>query len=219
MTDTRWWWVRHAPVTCNQGRMYGASDPDADIDDPDAYAGLAGFLPAGAQWVTSHLSRARETARAIAAAGLYIGAPLVEPAFGEQNFGDWQGNRYEDIPALAAPHLHQFWFTTVDHAPPGGESFNQVMARVSGAIERLNQAHSGRDVVVVSHGGPIRAALAHGLGLDGDGAVGFVTDNLSVTRLDHVETPGAGRSWQARFVNRVPRRSNSPAPAAPDVLA
>ncbi len=169
--------------------------------------------------MTSHLSRARQTARAIAAAGLDIGAPLVEPAFGEQNFGDWQGTPYEVIAALAAPHLHQFWFTTVDHAPPGGESFNHVMARVAQAIERLNRAHSGRDVVVVSHGGPIRAALAHGLGLDGDGAVGFVTDNLSVTRLDHVPAPGAGRSWQARFVNRVPRRSDGSAVTSSDVLA
>ncbi len=219
MTETRWWWVRHAPVTCNRGRMYGASDPPADIDDPDAYAGLAGFLPAGAQWVTSHLSRARQTARAIAGAGLDIGAPLVEPAFGEQNFGDWQGTPYEDIPALAAPRLHRFWYTTVDHAPPGGESFNQVMARVARAIERLNRAHAGRDVVVVSHGGPIRAALAHGLGLDGDGAVGFVTDNLSVTRLDHVQAPGAGRSWRVHFANRVPRRSNGSAVTSSDVRA
>ena len=43
--STRWWWVRHAPVTVNKGRMYGASDPKADIATPEIYKGLAELLP------------------------------------------------------------------------------------------------------------------------------------------------------------------------------
>ena len=29
---TRWWWIRHAPVTANNGRIYGQGDPPADAD-------------------------------------------------------------------------------------------------------------------------------------------------------------------------------------------
>jgi alpha-ribazole phosphatase len=205
MITTRWWWVRHAPVTVNNGRMYGASDPPADLDDADSFAALAQVLPADAVWVTSHLQRARDTAATIRANGLNGHEPVIEPAFGEQNFGAWQGQRYDDLRTLPGKPPHRFWFTTSGHCPPDGESFDAVMGRVTGAIDRLTEAYRGRDVVAVAHGGPIRAAVAHALGLVPDRALGFVTDNLSVTRLDHVESPEPGPPWQVHYVNRAPR--------------
>lgn len=204
MTATRWWWVRHAPVTVNNGRMYGASDPPADLDAPESFATLARVLPSEAVWVTSHLKRARDTAATIRANGLDGEDPFVESAFGEQNFGTWQGQRYEDLLTLPGKPPHRFWFTTSDHCPPDGESFDDVMRRVVGAIERLTAANIGRDLVVVAHGGPIRAAVGHALGLQPDQALGFVTDNLSVTRLDHIESEHPGPEWQVHYVNRVP---------------
>ena len=203
-TTTCWWWVRHAPVTVNRGRMYGASDPPCDLDDDESFRGLARSLPAGAVWVTSHLRRARDTAATIRRHGLDGAAPIVEPAFGEQNFGAWQGTPYEEVDRIAGKPPHRFWFTTPDHRPPGGESFLDLTDRVVPAVERLTAAHAGRDVVAVAHGGPIRAAVAHALGLDADGAFAFVTDNLSVTRLDRVESPEPGADWRVQFVNRAP---------------
>ena len=203
-TTTRWWWVRHAPVTVNNGRMYGASDPPADMDDPESFATLARVLPENAVWVTSHLKRAKDTAATIRANGLVGHEPQIEPAFGEQDFGAWQGQRYEDLQTLPDKPPHRFWFTTPDHCPPDGESFDTVMQRVVGAIERLTAAHGGRDVVAVAHGGPIRAAIGHALNIAPDQALGFVTDNLSVTRLDHVVSPHPGPGWQVQYVNRAP---------------
>ena len=201
---TRWWWVRHAPVTVNRGRMYGASDPPCDLDDAPRFDGLARSLPAGAVWVTSHLRRARDTAATIRARGLDGDAPIVERAFGEQDFGSWQGLPYDEVDRLADKPPHRFWFTAPDHCPPGGESFLDLIARAVPAIDRLTAAHAGRDIVAVAHGGPIRAAVAHALGLDADGAFAFVTDNLSVTRLDRVESAEPGTDWQVPFVNRAP---------------
>lgn len=203
-TATRWWWVRHAPVTVNNGRMYGASDPPADLDDPESFATLARVLPSKAVWVTSHLKRARDTAATIRSNGLDGQEPLVEPAFGEQNFGAWQGQRYEDLHTLPDKPPHRYWFTTSDHCPPDGESFDDVMRRVVGAIERLTAENIDRDVVAVAHGGPIRAAIGHALGLEPDQALGFVTDNLSVTRLDHIVSEHPGPAWQVHYVNRAP---------------
>ena len=203
-TRTRWWWVRHAPVTANRGRLYGASDPPADLQDTARFQGLAAALPAGAVWVTSRLERARATAATIRANGLDGAEPLIEPAFGEQSFGAWQGERYEDVARRTDKPAHRFWFTTADHCPPGGESFEQVMARVADAVARATRAHAGRDVVAVAHGGPIRAAVAHALGLSPAAALAFVIDNLSVTRLDHVDSPRAGPDWQVHYVNRQP---------------
>jgi alpha-ribazole phosphatase len=79
-----------------------------------------------------------------------------------------------------------------------------VMARVHGAIDRLLAAHAGRDICVVAHGGPIRAAIARALDLPPERSIAFMVDNCSVTRLDHI----AGRDeavWRVVMVNRPPK--------------
>ena len=65
-TVTSWWWIRHAPVTSHEGRLYGNTDVPANTGDVDAFEGLAAQLPKGALWVTSHLQRTHQTAGAIA---------------------------------------------------------------------------------------------------------------------------------------------------------
>ena len=201
---TRWWWVRHAPVTSNRNRLYGASDMPAEIDAPDTFHALACLLPDDAVCVHSSLRRTKQTFDAIVAAGLSSPDPLIEPGLAEQNFGDWQGHPYADIPALAAPHHHRFWFTTVDHRPPGGESYVDLSSRVVEVIKRLTKKYLGRDIIAVAHGGPIRAALGHALGLHPSDCLAFETENLSVTRIDHELGPGAGRDWRIRYTNLVP---------------
>lgn len=66
--DLRWWWVRHAPVVGHRGELNGQRDVPCDTSDSRAFAALAAVLPADAVWVTSHLSRARDTAAAILSA-------------------------------------------------------------------------------------------------------------------------------------------------------
>ena len=91
-----------------------------------------------------------------------------------------------------------------------GESFIDLMARVSGTIDRLLADHGGRDIVVVAHGGSIRAAIAHALGLSPEKALGFVIENCSLTRLDHIggasgSHPGADQdAWRVGGINHLP---------------
>ncbi|MBM3509074.1 MAG: histidine phosphatase family protein [Alphaproteobacteria bacterium] len=202
---TRWWWVRHAPVVDHGGKIYGMNDVPADTSNRIAFERLAQRLPSPAVLVTSHLSRALQTAHAIRSAGLDLPDPQVEPDLAEQNFGHWQGRTWDDIVAKEkGAGEHKFWTAPADHAPPGGESFVAVVARVERVIGRLTDLHRGRDIVVVAHGGTIRAALANALGLDPDVALGFATENLSTTRIDHVDGPGAGGNWRVAFVNERP---------------
>ena len=87
-TVTRWWWIRHAPVTVNQGRIYGAEDLPCETDDPDLYAGIAAMLPRDAVLVTSNLMRTHQTADAIKAAGVSLPERLEYPDLAEQRFGN-----------------------------------------------------------------------------------------------------------------------------------
>jgi broad specificity phosphatase PhoE len=213
---TRWWWIRHAPVPDN-GRIYGQSDLACDCSDRALFAALAAALPAGAIWVTSHLRRTVETARAIHAADpvKFAGIePMAVPDLAEQHLGNWQGLDRKAFYAERQVGTHAFWFAPADERPPGGESFADLVGRVAPAIERITREHGGRDIVAVTHGGTIRAALGLALGLAPQAALAFSTDNCALTRLDRL--PGAGGSglWRVVTVNRRPS-SSAEAAAAP----
>ena len=48
------------------------------------------------------------------------------------------------------------------------------------------------------------AALVHALGMDPNRALGISTDNLAVTRMDHLSGPGQGGDWRVVFTNLLP---------------
>jgi len=200
---TRWWWIRHAAVTSDGGRIYGQTDIECDVSDREAFSALAEILPRNAVWVASNLKRTQMTARAIREAGLAAPEPIVEPALAEQHFGTWQGRVRDEV--YAERHdWRGFWLAPAHAAPPGGESFVDLIRRAQAAILRLNESHAGRDIVAVAHGGTIRAALAIALRLDPEMALAFSTDNLALTRIDHI-AQREGEAWRVGGVNLPPR--------------
>ncbi|MSO88774.1 MAG: histidine phosphatase family protein [Rhodospirillaceae bacterium] len=202
-TVTRWWWIRHAPVINPGGRIYGQSDVAADLSDSARFEALGLVLPGSAVWVTSQLSRCRDTAAAIRGAGS-APPPIVDPALAEQNFGEWQGKSHAEI---GFHDDHKLWLASAEFVPPGGESFAQMMIRVAEAVDRLTLAHPGRDIVAVAHGGTIRAALGHALALGPERALAFSVDTLSLTRLDHIARKDGGRDWRIAAINVPPPAS------------
>jgi len=201
---TRWWWIRHAPVSEMVGKLYGALDVDCDVSDQPAFERLAEALPDQALWLCSQLSRTHKTARAIGEAGLDHPEPLLEADLAEQDFGSWQGLSWDEMKTRDEALYTQFWENPAENAPPGGESFAALIERVGRVIDQYTQDHQGRDIVCVAHGGTIRAAIAHALDLDATKAMAFQIDNLSLTRLDHIEAgllQGSGSNWRISIIN------------------
>ncbi|MEM7169185.1 MAG: histidine phosphatase family protein [Pseudomonadota bacterium] len=211
MSDvTRWWWIRHAPVTCHGGRIYGTRDLPCDTSEAAVFKGLAKKLPSDALWVTSHLQRTHQTADAIQeqmAQDARTKQRLIESDFVEQDFGDWQGMTHAELAELRDGAWHRFWLSPAHEAPPGGESFEQVVQRVSQRVTQLTSDHRGRDIVCVAHGGTIRAALAQALGLTPERALAFEVANCSLTRLEHIpgslgsHDPHSEDAWRISVVN------------------
>lgn len=203
---TRWWWVRHAPVP-DTVNIYGQNDVDSDTSETHVYTALAHELPRDAVWLTSNLKRTHQTAAAIfnamTAEDRLKGEPQQVAEFAEQHLGAWQGmNRAEFFAARA--HLnHPFWFGPAAERAPGGESFDDLVARATSAIERLSEIYAGRDIVAVAHGGTIKAAIAHALNLSADAGLAFACDNCSVTRLERLSvTPEP--LWRVIATNHRP---------------
>jgi alpha-ribazole phosphatase len=204
MSGARFWLIRHAVVEENaRAFLYGTLDVElcaaSLIEQVPMYRALARRLPRPARWIVTPLSRTRRTAEAIFAAG-YPAVPLaMEPALTEQSLGEWHGLAHADLPARLSLPAHAFWPLAGDERPPGGESIADVIERAGTALERLTRTYAGEDVVVVSHGGTIRAAVAHALGIGPDSALHLAIQNLSLTRL---ERHGAG--WRVVCVNELP---------------
>ncbi|MGK7867289.1 histidine phosphatase family protein [Falsiroseomonas sp. E2-1-a20] len=204
MQITRFFLVRHALVEPSaRAVVYGSMDVAlCDLalrQEAASYRWLAARLPEGARWVVTPLSRTRATAAAIFAAG-HAAAPLeVEADLAEQHLGEWQGLSHERFATMLRHPPHPFWPHAAEEKPPGGEAFADVVARVTATLERLVDETPGRDIVIVAHGGSIRAAVAQAMGLTPHQALIFSIRNLSLTRIER-----HGSDWRVAAVNEEP---------------
>jgi probable phosphoglycerate mutase len=111
---------------------------------------------------TSPLERAVETAAPLAAAlGLEVQA---RPGLIEIEYGEWTGKSLKSLRRL------KFWKTVQLAASlarfPGGESFFDAQARIVAELEGLKKQHDAKDLVVcVTHGDPVKLAVAYYIGL------------------------------------------------------
>jgi broad specificity phosphatase PhoE len=165
--------LRHGESTWNaEGRMQGTADP------PLSEAGraqartlaplLAGLAPDAV--VTSDLLRARDTAAEL---GL---AARADPAWREASIGRWAGRLVDEVVA-EDPEAHDGWLEGTA-APPGGEAFAETCARIAAAVGALVASGAAR-ALVITHGGPIRAACATVAGLPRSGLVAVPTASLT----------------------------------------
>ncbi len=197
ITKTRWWWIRHAPVINPEGKLYGQLNMDVDLSDSEKFEALARVLPDKAKWMTTSLTRARETARVLSKTLMSDVAAIECDSFLEQSFGDWEGFSWDDITPSASK---AFWKDPANNRIPNGESFAQVVKRVSLKIEGLNNQYTGKDIIAVTHTGSIRAAIAHALGGDARTGLAFQLAPLSLTRIDAIHKD-EGVFWKVLGVN------------------
>lgn len=189
---TRFWLVRHGPT--HERAFTGWRDVPADLSDRAALDRLANFLPADALVTSSDLSRSTATADAIAG-----GRRRLPPwdAFREFDFGAWDGLTFAQVDAADSALCRRFWEDPGDIAPPGGESWNAVAARVRAAMAALAQDYHGAEIVVVGHMGMIMTAIAKCGGTPYQ-ALGHRIDNLSVTDIT-IDLP----IWRIGAINRI----------------
>tara|TARA_Y100001960_G_scaffold228154_1_gene239205 strand:- start:1997 stop:2635 length:639 start_codon:yes stop_codon:yes gene_type:complete len=182
-TKTRWWWIRHAPVINPDQKLYGQLDLDVDLSDHKKFELVANSLPKNATWISSPLTRAKETACLLAKLAIPDGKIKEYDQLKEQAFGDWEGKKWDEIDENISK---SFWENPAKNCIPNGESFNDLVRRVSKTIDELNNQYSGKDIIAVAHMGTIRAALTHAIGGDGHAGLLFQLKPISLTRIDAI---------------------------------
>ena len=144
--------VRHGESEWNAaGRMQGQGDPPlSDLGREQCRAlrdALAGMRIDHA--IASDLVRARETA---ALAGFDL-VP-TDPRWREIDVGAWTARHTGEIPREQL----DAWKRGM-HVPAGGESWPELVTRVGEAVDEMRAA--GGTWLVITHGGCVRAAIAH----------------------------------------------------------
>lgn len=148
--------VRHPPVLkAWQKRCYGQSDPGLSREGKNMVGPLVDQLVAlkPAVIVHSNLARTRAIAEPVAQRlGLNCTA---EPLWRERDFGQWEGQTWNAIYHATGNAMDGMIDEPEHFRPGGGETTNEMMARVRRALAVLPAT---RSVVVVAHGGPIACA-------------------------------------------------------------
>jgi broad specificity phosphatase PhoE len=143
--------ARHGETDWNRdGRWQGWADPPLNETGRAQARALAAQLrstPFDAVY-SSDLRRAQETAEIVAAP--HRVPVIADPGLREIDIGSWSG--------LTRSELEERF---PDGERPDGETREQHVARVLAAVERIARANIGRRILVVSHGGTMRALRTH----------------------------------------------------------
>ncbi len=170
--------VRHGETAWNASKvLQGQADIELSAHGRDQARALAPLVQRWAPqraW-TSDLQRARQTAALLGWA-----EAAVDERWREAHLGDWTSRRVSELVGADAER-YQRW-RDGHEAPPGGESMADFRARVGSALEALR----GQDgnVLVITHGGVIRAALGLALGLSADRIVAVQPGSLTVLDMN-----------------------------------
>jgi 2,3-bisphosphoglycerate-dependent phosphoglycerate mutase len=174
------WLVRHGESGWNVARRIQGQSPAAPgltaagrSQAAEAALELARRAPRASRIVASDLPRTAETAEIIAAR---LGLPVeFDAGLREQSLGvlegrsafmaggaDGSSGAAESCAAEGSAErdlLIVFWEDPF-RTPPGGESVAEMWDRVHRALDRIAASHLGSDLIVVTHGGPVRVAAA-----------------------------------------------------------
>lgn len=175
--------VRHGqtPTTGKvlPGRAKGLSLGDVGIAQAERAGERIGALNKVSAIYASPMERTQETATPIAkACKLRI---RTRAGLNECDFGRWTGKKLGDLRKLPE-------WQTVQKYPsgfrfPGGESFAEMQARITGTIVDLVAEHPGETIVCVSHADTIKAAVAHALGTHLDQFQRIVISPCSISAI------------------------------------
>jgi broad specificity phosphatase PhoE len=176
--------ARHGETDWNrESRFQGHADPALN-DLGRQQAGELAEALAGEELAavySSPLRRALETAQVIAARHGLDAVPVG--GLREVDVGSWQGLTRDEIEQRFPEQFHRW----LDYGQgwDDGETYEEMGKRAIVALQELAARHDGNRIVAMTHGGPIRAALARAAGISHTEARrrGPVIGNCFVARL------------------------------------
>ena len=176
--------IRHGETEANlKSVIQGQTDVPLDAVGEDQARRL------GRRWqgksfdvvYSSDLSRAMRTAE-LALPGQ---KPVPTPELREMDLGDWCGLSVAEVAARFPEEWKAFRSGSIECRASGGESRREVLRRTERFFEETARKHPGQEILVVTHGGVLRAFFTMIMG--GEGAsfpLQPATGNTGITTAD-----------------------------------
>jgi alpha-ribazole phosphatase len=195
--------VRHGVAEGQEGRVIGHSDPALSSQGrAEIEALLSTVAERPARLLTSDLRRARESAAILATRwGMEV---LTDARLRELDFGEWEGRTWQDLEREDGDRLETWMRDWIGTPAPGGESFADLVERVSLWLADSQGDEAAGTTIVVAHAGSIRAILCRLLGTPLEDAFGFDVGHGKVTGL---ALEGAEATLICRNADDWPRES------------
>ena len=182
--------IRHTRPVGEVGRCYGRLDVQLAPTQASDCVAVTERLPAIQALWSSSLTRCRVLAEAIGARDGVT--PRIDERLCELQFGEWEGRRWDEIDRGQSDRwAADYW----NVAPPGGETYRELYERVGAALAEILTCNTS-SIAVVTHAGPIRAALAQCLQLE---PKRYAEVGLDHGRICLLRTNGAG--WRLEYLN------------------
>lgn len=191
---------RHGQTADNLARIL-QGHRDTPLDDVGRLqARCAGMRIKGGHYdalFSSDLLRAFETAQIIGAAvGL---EPVPEKRLREWHLGELEGRNVKELLERYPDIINCFNVESGDLPVPGGESHGTFEKRVTGCLDALADAFVGKKVILVTHGGVMRAIFKHIVGPTAAGNMLPSSENVSYNTFFRY----ADGRWRLRCWNDV----------------
>jgi broad specificity phosphatase PhoE len=188
---TRLFLVRHGETEWSRdGRHTSVTDLPLTDHGREQALKLYGHLDPGSFGLV--LSSPRHRAQITAELAGFVGphAPAVDEDLVEWFYGDYEG--------LTSPQIHEAdpGWTVFTRPPAGGETAEQVSARLDRVVDRVRSS-GVEQAIVFSHGHALRSLMLRWLGLDLAIGDRFPLDTSTVSILGEAKGQGALRQWNA----------------------
>lgn len=151
------------------GALEGGIKYRGHVDDPLTHEGWQSMERVWANTgnavdciITSPLRRCAEPARAWAKTRSI--ACIVEPRVAEIRYGAWEGKTIPELQAEYPDQIRQWRANPQGMRPPGGESPEELLERLSAWWSEACQHYDGRHLLLITHSGSMRMLLSHVLG-------------------------------------------------------
>ena len=180
--------VRHGETDWNaEGRIQGHTD----IGLSDTGAEQARLLGARLASMGIDVAYCSDMKRTSETAALALGDRDVvlnrTPRLREYDKGSYEGLTLPEIKAQFPEDYPRYLEKNLDYAPAGGETTRGVSLRMAEVFGEIKAKHLNETVLVVGHGGSLRAGMVSLLSMPLEGNWSFVFGNCSLTMVDTFE--------------------------------
>ena len=156
--------IRHGSTDYREDRIYKETDEPELNEEGDLQARRLGEWVKGEEIVSLLVSPSKRT--------IGTATPIVKNLnleykifneLKERSFGVWEGLTFNEIEQQYPDGLEKWKKDPINYTPKDGESIIDLQKRVNDIIQYAIQEYKGKKIIMVTHMGPIRVALAQAL--------------------------------------------------------